>query len=95
MRIDSYAKVQQLYGNKKVQTAPKETKTAFKDQLQISSVGKDIQIAKTAVQTAPDVREDVVARYKGAVKAGTYDVSSDRFAQKLMDKYYSTQAGSF
>ena len=95
MRIDAYAQVQQLYGNKKVHKVQKETRTGFKDQLQISSKGKDIQIAKNAVMNTRDVREDVTEPLKRAVNAGTYEINPDQFAQKLFEKYNSTHLGSF
>ena len=95
MRIDAYAQVQQLYGNKKVNKVQKEAKTTFRDQVEISSKGKDIQIAKTAVANAADVREDVVANLKNKLNAGTYEVSGEQFAQKLFERYNSAQLGSF
>ena len=95
MRIDAYAQVQQLYGNKKTNKVQKETKSSFRDQLQISSKGKDIQIAKNAVANTPDVREEVVAPLKKKVSTGTYEVSGEAFAQKLFEKYNKTQLGSF
>ena len=87
MRIDAYAQVQQLYGNKKVHKVQKEARTGFKDQLQISSKGKDIQTAKNAVAGAQDVREDVVEPLKRTINAGTYEVSGEQFARKLFEKY--------
>ena len=95
MRIDAYAQVQQLYGNKKVHKVQKEARTGFKDQLQISSVGKDIRTAKNAVANAADIREDVAAPLKNKVNAGTYEVSGDEFARKLFEKYNSGLVGSF
>lgn len=95
MRIDAYAQVQQVYGNKKTQKVQKEAKTSFKDQLQISSLGKDIQVAKNAVNSAADVREDLVASLKKTINAGTYEVNGEKFAQKLMNKYNTTYMGSF
>jgi len=95
MRIDAYAQVQQLYGNKKTHKVQKEAKTTFRDQVEISNKGKDIQIAKTAVANAADVREDVVASLKSKVNAGTYEVSGEQFAQKLFERYNNTRVGSF
>ena len=46
MRIEAYNKVQQLYNNKNVSKLKKEKTHSFSDQLQISSLGKDIQTAK-------------------------------------------------
>ena len=95
MRIDAYAQVQQLYGNKKAHKVQKAAKTTFKDQLEISSKGKDIQIAKNAVASADDVREDVVANLRKEINAGTYEVSGEQFAKKLFEKYNSGIVGSF
>ena len=95
MRIDAYAQVQQLYGNKKTHKVQKENKTTFRDQLEISSKGKDIQTAKTAVANAADVREEVVAPLKSKVSAGTYEVSGEALAQKLFERYNSANVGSF
>ena len=95
MRIDAYAQVQQVYRNKKTHKVQKGTKTGFQDQLQISSIGKDIQTAKNAVANAADVREEVAAPLKTRVKTGTYEVSGDDFARKLFEKYNSGFLGSF
>ena len=43
--------------------------------------------AKNAVAAAPDIREDVVAPIRAAVTNGTYQVSAESFAEKLMQKY--------
>ena len=95
MRIDAYAQVQQVYGNKKTHKVQKEVRNVFRDQLQISSKGKDIQLAKTAVANAADIREDVVASLKNKVDAGTYGVSGEQFAQKLFERYNGAHMGSF
>ena len=95
MRIDAYAQVQQLYGNKKVHKVQKEARTGFKDQLLISSKGKDIQTAKNAVANVADVREEVVEPLKKVVNADNYEVSGNKFAQKLFEKYNSTHLGNF
>ncbi len=95
MRIDAYAQVQQLYSTKKTQKIQQEAKTGFKDQLEISSKGKDYQTARNAVTNAADVREGVIAPLKSAVNAGTYEVSGEQFAQKLFEKYHNSFLGSF
>ena len=56
MRIDAYNQVQQLYNIKKPTQVKKTSGTSFSDQVQISSLGKDIQFTKTAVMESPDVR---------------------------------------
>ena len=89
MRIEAYNKVQQLYNNKNLSKLKKEKTHSFSDQLQISSLGKDIQTAKQAVVNSPDVREDVTASIKERMDAGTYHVDSGSFAEKLFEKYNS------
>lgn len=87
MRIDSFAQITSMYNlgktNKQVKS---ESSKSFSDQLQISSVGKDIQTAKAAVAGVSDVREDLVKDIKDRIDAGTYSVDSDSFAEKLFGK---------
>lgn len=87
MRIEAYNQVQQLYNTKKPGQLRKTAGARFSDQLQISSLGKDIQTAKAAVAASPDVREDVTAPIKASIAAGTYQVSVESFADKLLEKY--------
>lgn len=87
MRIEAYNQVQQLYNTKKPGQVQKTSATGKQDQLQISSIGKGIQTAKAAVAASPDVREDITAPIKASIAAGTYEVSADSFAEKLLAKY--------
>ena len=89
MRIDAYNRVQQLYSKTSTVGLKKETARSFSDQLQISNTGKDIQVAKRAIAGASDVREDLVASIKERLNAGTYQVSTDEFADKLFERYQS------
>ena len=80
MRIEAYTQVQQLYNTKKVAKAESKNSVSFSDQLQISS-------AKAAVAGSSDIREDVTAPIKASIQAGTYEVSAESFADKLLKKY--------
>ena len=92
MRIETLNQVAGLYKlNKPAKTANTNGVAAGRDQVQISRVGKDYQIAKQAVADASDVREDKVADLKAKIAAGTYNVSTDDFASKLMEKYNALQ----
>ena len=88
MRIEAYNQVAQLYqtSNTKNTTQAAKTNGMGRDQVQISSTGKDYHVAKSAVANAADIREDKVADIKARIKAGTYDVSTDDFAEKLLSK---------
>ena len=89
MRIDAFNRVQQLYGKTSTTNLKKEKTRNFSDQLEISNMGKDIQVAKQAVKNSPDVREDVVASIKERLSAGTYQVNTDEFADRLFERYNS------
>lgn len=87
MRIEAYTQVQQLYNTKKLSKTQNTKNTGRTDRLQISSIGKDMQIAKAAVAGSSDIREDVTAPLKASIQAGTYEVSAESFADKLLEKY--------
>ena len=89
MRIDAFNRVQQLYGKTSTSNLKKEKVRNFSDQLEISNMGKDIHVAKQAVKNSPDVREDVMASIKERLNAGTYQVNTDEFADKLFEGYSS------
>ncbi len=87
MRIEAYTQIQQLYNTNKVTIGSSVAKQGRLDEVQISSVGLNIQNAKAAVNASPDIRYDVVEPLKKAVQDGTYEVSGESFAEKLMKKY--------
>ena len=86
MRIEAYTQVQQVYQSQKVKRTQKTGQVSVNDQVQISSLGKDIQSAKTAVANSADIREDLVAPIKTRIQYGTYEVSNASFAEKLLSK---------
>ena len=88
MRIEAYNQVQQLYNNsKKAVKAPASSQSGRTDQIQISNIGKDFQSAKAAVKASSDIREDVIAPLKAELQSGSYFVSGESFAEKLLQKY--------
>jgi negative regulator of flagellin synthesis FlgM len=86
MRIGPYTQIQQLYNTTQTAKTSKTQKKGFSDAVSISSTGKDIQTAKAAVAAAPDIRTDLTDSIKGQIDAGTYEVSADSFADKLLEK---------
>ncbi len=87
MRIGAITQLQQVYGTQKKSGVQKKTDTSFRDQVRISSMGKDFQTAKTAVANSPDVREELIASLKERIQNGTYEVSGEDFADKLLKAY--------
>lgn len=92
MRIDAYSQIQQMYNISKPAGAKGKPVSggSFRDRLQISDAGKDLQIAKQAIANAPEVREDKVAAIKAAMERGTYQVSGDDFATRMLEKFGQT-----
>lgn len=88
MRIEAYTQVQQLYQSQMASRSQKTGSIAKQtDKLQISNVGKDYHVAKAMVAGCPDMREDVMAPIKARIQNGTYEVSTEKFAEKLLRKY--------
>ena len=87
MRIEAYSQVQQLYQTKKVNKTQQSGNVSYSDQVQISSLGKDFQMAKAAVAESPDIREELTTPIKAQIQAGTYQVDNATFAEKLLQKY--------
>ena len=59
--------------------------TGGTEQIAISSKAKDIQKATEAVNTAPDIRIEKVDRIKEQITNGTYSVSSEQLAEKILE----------
>ncbi len=87
MRIGAYNQVAQVYGNqsvKKGHNANGVNTATTMDRVSFSSVGKDMQVAKSALDAVPDVREDKVSALRESIANGTYQVSAEDFASKLL-----------
>lgn len=87
MRIEAYTQVQQLYSTKKTAKTAKTQNVSAYDKIQISSIGKDFQVAKAAVGSSSDIREELTAPIKAGIKNGSYHVSGESFAEKLLQEY--------
>ena len=92
MRIESYIQVQQLYKANKPNKTNNTKASNFSDKLQISTLGKDIQTAKQALAGTSDIREERIAALRTEIQNGTYEVSAESFADKLLEKYGQTLA---
>lgn len=88
MRIEAYNQVAQLYKTNKTSGTKSAAKVGMgRDEVQISSFGRDYQIAKKAVAEASDIREDKVAEMKTKLASNDYQVDTGDFASKLLKKY--------
>ncbi|MBO4376689.1 MAG: flagellar biosynthesis anti-sigma factor FlgM [Lachnospiraceae bacterium] len=87
MRIEAYSQVQQLYSAQKTAKTVKTEKTREMDRFQLSSVGKDLQVGQAALKETSDIRMELVEPLRQQIKNGTYKVSAESFADKLLEKY--------
>lgn len=87
MRIDAYNQVNKIYqANNKLKTQ-ELSKISSTDKVEISNTGKDIQVLTQVLKSTPDIREDKVAMIKDSINNGTYDISDNTFAEKLLEIY--------
>lgn len=90
MRIGSMNQIAQVYGAQSVKKNYKSTSigsTSTTDQVSFSTMGKDMQVAKTALKSVPDIREDKVNDLRERIANGTYQVSAESFADKLITAF--------
>lgn len=87
MRIEAYSQINQRYSSEKASTIKQNTPSGKNDKFEISQQARDYQVAKKVVADSTDIREDLVEKIKSQVKAGTYQVSADDFASKVIESY--------
>lgn len=92
MRIDAYNAISQVYQTKSNYKLKAASASYGSDKVEISSFGKEFQVAKAAVSQAQDVREDKIAEIKAMMSAGTYNISGMDFANKIVEEYSSELA---
>lgn len=86
MRIDAYSAVNQVYQAKSsYKSKAVNAYTHADDKFEISETAKSYSTAKTAVSQASDIRMDKVADIKAKLAAGTYNISSEDIADKMLD----------
>lgn len=87
MRIDAYNKVSQLYNSSKIKSTGKVKGDSFSDKLEISKQGIQYQAARQIITQAPDVREDIIKDIKQRLDSGTYQVTNEEVADKLIERF--------
>ncbi|MBR6642595.1 MAG: flagellar biosynthesis anti-sigma factor FlgM [Lachnospiraceae bacterium] len=87
MRIDAMSEITQLYQANSVRKKTEKPASYSKDSVEISSFGRDLQIAKQAVAQAEDVRAEKVQELKTSMANGTYNVPMSALAEKLLNGF--------
>ena len=55
----------------------------LEEKVSISSISRDVKLAKKAIEELPDVREERVRELKDQIEQGTYNVSGEKIAEKI------------
>jgi negative regulator of flagellin synthesis FlgM len=88
MRVEAINQIAQVYKTDKTAECQRvDAAGSGRDEVQISAFGHDYQIAKQAVAEASDIREDKVAELSAKINSNEYDVSTEDFAAKLLERY--------
>ncbi len=87
MRIESLNQVSQLYKANATGVAKHTDNVSGADKVEISRQAKDLQFAKAAVKASEDIRVDKVNSIKQQIASGTYRVSNEQIADKLVNHY--------
>ena len=84
VNIDAY--VNQVQEKDKADAASEqpEKQQAKADTVVLSDTAKAVQEAKTQLDSIPEVREDKVAELKEQIENGTYEVDSEKLAEKMI-----------
>lgn len=91
MRVDAINHISQLYKPANAKKTGKTGEVKNRDSFEISQSAKDYQVARKAVAEAADIREDEVTRLKEALASGSYNVSSQEIADKIVSNYFDFQ----
>lgn len=83
--------IQQYRKQDKVYQANKESGANLKpavpaDEAKISKDAKAFQMAKDLIRDLPEVREDRLANVQRLVNKGTYEISDDEIAEKMIGR---------
>ena len=54
------------------------------DRISISDNAKDVSMITKAVKSSPEIREDKVSALKKQIDSGTYDVTGEMVAEKIV-----------
>lgn len=59
---------------------------ASEDKVEISSEALDLKSMQAAALQAPDVRPEKVATIKTQIESGTYQISNEKLAERIIDE---------
>lgn len=82
--IQQYQRAENVAPTVDKQTGSSAAAVKPEEKVDLSTRAKEIQQAKVEVSKAPDVREEKVQEIKSQVEQGTYNVSGEQIANKMV-----------
>ncbi len=90
MKINQMQQISEIYGATSTRKiSPQGTKASAKDKLEISATAKHFQTALKAAKDSPDIRTEKVEKIKAQIESGTYNVSAEEVAKKMMAEIFN------
>ncbi|NMA84511.1 MAG: flagellar biosynthesis anti-sigma factor FlgM [Epulopiscium sp.] len=89
MKINNIHQISKIYeatSTRKISS--KTNKNGEKDKLEISTTARHYQTGINAVKNSPDIRQDKVDKIKRQMESGTYNVSAEEVAKKMMAEFF-------
>jgi len=85
MKIYNIPGIMKAYNQKKIRSKSNVNGIESKrDEMQVSSEAQVMSKALQSAKNAPEIREQKVNEIKNALKQGTYNVSADDVAEKML-----------
>lgn len=84
MKINGLFKTLDIYNQRDTNIKKTKTKTTENDNFTVSEEARDFQAVFRAVSKAPDVRQDKIDAIKKQIQEGTYNISSEDIANKML-----------
>jgi negative regulator of flagellin synthesis FlgM len=81
--------IKQYKINEKLNSGSKERineNVVLEEKVSLSSISRDIKLAKKAIEKLPDIREKKLRGLKDQIEQGTYDVSGEKIAEKMLSE---------
>lgn len=72
--------------NRRIDDVKKAGTVMGSDKVTLSTEGREIQAIRQKIAESPEVREAMVAQLREAIKTGTYNVSGDEIAEKMLTR---------
>ncbi len=84
MKISSVSGVYDVYRSKPAVSGKKSTGGSKKDDLKVSDKAKEFQVALKSALSSADIREDKIESIKERIENGTYNISAEDIADKII-----------